>query len=174
MNRRSVLAGLGSLGVLGAGGMVVFGDQGGPADRDLGPVTIDPIAVPSSPSEPFEVPFEGSVTVIDSFATWCRPCIEHMETLREVRAEIDGSVRIVSVTNEAVGGDLTRADLRAWWKRHGGDWPVGLDDEGKLTRRTGSQGLPHTTIVDPEGVIRWGKTGTVPAAEIVRQIQEME
>lgn len=173
MNRRTLLAGLGSLGALGAGGMLVFGGQGASSERQLEPVTIDPLDVPASPDEPFQVPFEGSVTVIDLFATWCKPCIEHMGTLRAVRSASDESVRFVSVTNEAVGGDLTRADIRDWWGEHGGEWPVGFDDDGTLTRTTGSKGLPHTVIVDENGVIRWAKTGTVPPAEISTRIEAL-
>lgn len=172
MKRRSILAGLGSLGLLGAGALSVFGDQETSADQRLEPVTIDPLGVPSSPEEPFAVPFKGSVTVIDLFATWCPPCIEHMETLESVRGTVDDSVRFVSVTNEAVGGDLTRADVREWWATHGGDWVVGFDDAGTLTRRTGSQGLPHTVIVDRDGVIRWAKTGAVSGEAIEAAIQE--
>ena len=172
MNRRSVIAGVGSLAVVGLGGWFATSGQTAGSGNRLEPVTIETLEVAGSPGEPVTVPFAGSVTVIDLFGTWCTPCIEHMATLEEARAQLGDGVTFVSVTNEAVGGDLTRDDIEEWWRKHGGSWTVGLDDEGKLTRRTGSNGLPHTAVVDPSGQIAWTKTGTTPVKPIVEAARD--
>lgn len=173
MQRRQVIAGLGSLAALGAGGAIVLQGQGETSGHRLESVTVDPLDVPNSPDEPFVVPFDGTVTYIDLFATWCDPCIDHMETLRAVQDDFGDSVRFVSVTNEAIGGELTRGDVRDWWAEYGGPWAVGLDDEGKLTRNTGSKGLPHNAIVDAEGRLTWTKTGTPDVQTVTTQIERV-
>lgn len=173
MKRRNLVAGLGSVAALAAGGYVATGGLGPASGNTLEPVTIEPLAVPSSPEEPFSVPFEGQVTVIDLFATWCKPCIEHMDTLQATKAAVADSVRFVSVTNQKLGGDLTEADIQDWWEEHGGGWPAGFDQEGNLTRRTDSRGVPHTVVVDESGHIAWARTGTVGNDEIVAAIESV-
>lgn len=172
MNRRRMLAGTASLAALGAGGILVSGRLEEPSRAQLDAIEIDPLDVPSSPEQPFRVPFEGTITVIDLFATWCDPCIEHMETLRAVHDDIQVDARFVSVTNEAIGGELTRADIRAWWAEHGGNWPSGFDNDGKLTRETDSRGLPHTAVVDERGEMVWSKSGTVGMETLQSKIQD--
>lgn len=172
MDRRTLLAGIGSLGVLGSGGWLVFGDRGRIGGDYLEPVAIRPLDGPSSQSEPFRVPFADAVTVIDIFATWCTPCLEHVETLETVRSSVGDGIRFVSVTNQATGQDLTRADIQEWWAEHGGDWAAGFDDEGALTRRTRTNGLPHTAVVDPAGRLTWARSGTPDPEPIVAAIEE--
>lgn len=173
MHRRQVIAGIGSLAALGAGGAIVLQGQGQTSGDRLESVTVDPLQVPSSPDEPFAVPFTDTVTYIDLFATWCTPCIDHMETLRTVHSEFGDSVRFVSVTNQAIGGELTRADVRDWWAEYGGSWAAGFDDEGSLTRATGSKGMPHNAIVDADGRLAWTKTGTPDAETVKAQIERV-
>jgi thiol-disulfide isomerase/thioredoxin len=106
------------------------------------------------------VPGNGSVTVIDMFATWCVGCEEQFRNLAAVHERVPGSVEFVSVSNEALGGSLSRADIREYWKHHAGEWSVGLDNNGALTRRLGVNGLPFTVVTNPDRHVVLAARGT--------------
>lgn len=163
MRRRELLAGLGGAAVVGAGGYLSLSlaDSGSIASGDpepIEPVDVEPFETPHTPGETLTVPIDGSVTVIDLFATWCQPCKPALKALREVHRDTD-DVRFVSVTNEVLSSDLSRADVIAWWKQYGGPWPVAHDPEGALLARLGTSTLPFSAVADPEGRIVATETG---------------
>jgi len=170
MKRREAIAGAGSLAVLGVAGYLVFGQESPVSGERLDPVTIDTLSAPGSPGEPVPVPYDDAITVIDLFATTCTACPAHLETLQAVRQRLGTTVRFVSVTNERVGEAQPRSFFRDWWNQHGGEWPVGFDAEGQLTKALGLPSYPFTAIVDRSGRVRWSKSGTPGEDTIVSEI----
>ena len=164
--RRQVIAGLVSAGVIGAGGYLTFSDSTG---DHVESVEIDSL---SRQKGGFTVPEKGEVTLIDFFATWCSPCKKQLEVLKRVRGDL-GSVSYVSVTNQMVGGELSRRDVSEWWSEYGGDWRVGFDDGGRLTRRLGADGLPYTVLVDREGVVVWRHRGVASRRDLKEAVDEV-
>lgn len=172
MRRRELLAGIGGAAVVGGGGYVALspGDSGAITSgdgRQIDPVEVETFETSNSPDQALSVPVGGSVTVIDLFATWCQPCKPALEALRTVH-ENSTDVQFVSVTNEALGGDLSRADVLAWWEEFGGPWAVGHDPDGTLLARLGTSALPFTAVADPDGRIVWADKG-VPEPERVTE-----
>lgn len=133
--------------------------------RQIEPVDVETFETSNSPDGELTVPVEGSVTVIDLFATWCQPCKPALEALRTVQRD-HPDVRFVSVTNEVLSSDLSRADVLAWWDAFGGPWAVGHDPDGTLLARLGTSALPFSAVADPEGRIVWADKG-VPDPEQV-------
>lgn len=133
--------------------------------RQIEPVDVETFETSNSPDGELTVPVEGSVTVIDLFATWCQPCKPALEALRTVQRD-HPDVRFVSVTNEVLSSDLSRADVLAWWDEFGGPWAVGHDPDGTLLARLGTSALPFSAVADPEGRIVWADKG-VPDPEQV-------
>ena len=172
MNRRELLAGAGSLATLGVGGYLVFGREGQATGDRIESVPIDTLEVAGSPGTALTVPFEDSVTVIDLFATTCTACPAHIETLETVRERVDDEVRFVSVTNQRVGEAQPRSSFVEWWERHGGPWPVGFDDEGRLTKALGLPSYPFTAVVDPGRIVRWSTSGQPSEDTIVSEVEE--
>ncbi|WEL21665.1 TlpA disulfide reductase family protein [Halorhabdus sp. BNX81] len=163
MRRRDLLAGVGGAAVVGAGGYLAVSTDDGRID----PVAVDTFETPNSAASELRVPVEGQVTVVDLFATWCQPCKPALDALRTVQAETT-DIAFVSVTNEVLGGELSRDDVLAWWDAYGGAWPVGHDPEGSLLASLGASTLPYTAVVDPNGRVVWAETG-VPDPERVSQ-----
>lgn len=172
MNRRRLLAGLAGLGLTGASALAVsFGLPGAGPDDGLS-ARVDTIDAPGSTAGSVALPVEGApVTVLDLFATWCTPCTKQMAALGAVHAEYGDRVAFVSVTNERVGGTLSRGDIRDWWRRQGGDWTVGLDPESDLMAALGADGLPYLAVLDRSGAVRWSHAGLVDAATLRARVE---
>lgn len=170
MNRRQVLLGLG--GVTLTGGSVWVATEGLSTGSGL-PVQIETIDAPGSKKGTIRVPVEDTVTVIDLFATWCTPCIAQMDALTAVHEEYHDTdtVTFISVTNERIGGTLSRADIRAWWQQNDGHWTLGLDPDSSLMRILRANGLPFLAIADADGTITWRHSGVVTANTLRSEIE---
>jgi len=165
LGRRHLLAGLAGTGLLGAGlvgaGVTDVGLGGGTNSRL--PVDVTTLDAPGSTAGTRQVPADGTPTVIDCFATWCGPCVEQMDALGTVHDRYADRVAFVSVTNERLGGGLTRSDLRSWWRDHDGRWTLGHDPAGDLLAALGASGLPFLAVTDGTGDVVWTHGGVASA-----------
>lgn len=182
MNRRELLAGVGSVGVLGGAGAVLLGGRSGsPPERtangedDSGPITVDAIDAPGSTADSIVVPPEGAdATVVTFFSTTCDPCHQELASVSEargrLRTEYGDGVRFLSVTFQPPDV-VSDGSLRDWWANHGGDWPVAFDPDSQLKDRYSPLGMPSTTVLDEGGAKRWMNTGPHGVDKIVGEIR---
>jgi thiol-disulfide isomerase/thioredoxin len=180
MRRRELLAGIGSVGVLGGAGVVAlrglpsFGDEG-PASGDgegPEPLTIETVDAPGSRAGTVEIPSTEQPTFVDFFGTWCPPCIEQMPALGEASDRVGDSVLFVSVTTEAVGRAITEEELVDWWEKHDGDWLLGVDPNAELAARYLAGGYPSAVAIDASGTVQWSDSGIKTADELVAGIEQ--
>ncbi|MDY6775057.1 MAG: TlpA disulfide reductase family protein [Halobacteria archaeon] len=173
LSRREIIAALGGTGLTAFGAWVgltrPFSDDG------FEPVKIDTLEASGSQPGTMTVPVEGEVTVVDIFSTTCAPCVDQMDSLGAVESRLGDEAVFVSVTNQLVGEELsvTRDDIRDWWNRNGGDWTVGFDDDGKLTRAVSATGMPYLVIVDTDGEVAWSHAGVVGEEKLTREIRDV-
>lgn len=156
MNRRELIAGLGSLSVLGAGTAVYTTRSAGP--EGIEPIQIEAVSAPGSEAGDTLIPEPGRVTFLDVFATWCRTCQGMMPTLRDVHQQVD-DIQFVSVSNEAIGTVTSRDDLTDWWRAHDGNWTVGVDTDLKLTAELDINTVPSSFVFDAENQLVDSETG---------------
>jgi len=175
VKRRELLAGLGSVAVLGGAGLVATGigpglSGDGSSAESIEPVTLDTIDAPGSRDGEVTLPADGQPTFVDFFGTWCAPCIEQMPALGAAEDRVGDDVQFVSVTTEDVGGALAPEAVADWWREHDGDWLVAADVTAELAAKLNVGGYPTAVVLDAQRRIQWSDSGTHSADDLVSHI----
>ncbi len=176
MKRREVIAGLGALGIVGAGAAYQTGALDSVLTDDesnrIEPVELTRFEAPGSTAGTETIPADGRVTYLAIFATWCGTCESKMEPLGEAATEIDDDVQFVSMTSEALGQSTTEEDVISWWEEHDGNWPVTHDAELDLSIQVDARGVPYSAVIDEQNRLVWSDSGYKDANEILSAIDE--
>ncbi|MEL6571745.1 MAG: TlpA disulfide reductase family protein [Pseudomonadota bacterium] len=93
--------------------------------------------------------FEGQITVLNFWATWCAPCRAEMPGLSNLQTEL-GSADFQVVTI-ATGRNPRPAMERFFNEIDVDNLPLHADPKQKLARGMGVLGLPITVILDRDG-----------------------
>jgi thiol-disulfide isomerase/thioredoxin len=88
----------------------------------------------------------GKVTVVDFWATWCKPCLAAMPELEKL-ARTHADVVVVTINLD------DPAAARALFNRRGYTIKL-LADDGDASQRYGVSTIPHTVVIDRRGVVR--------------------
>jgi thiol-disulfide isomerase/thioredoxin len=88
----------------------------------------------------------GKITVLDFWATWCKPCLAAMPRLDEIaRAHPDVTVIAINLDDAAAA--------RGLFERY--RWSMTLvADDGDASERYGVSSIPHTVVLDRRGMVR--------------------
>jgi cytochrome c biogenesis protein CcmG, thiol:disulfide interchange protein DsbE len=90
----------------------------------------------------------GKWVLVNFLASWCVPCAEeHPELVKFIqRHRAAGDAQVLGVVF-----DDTAGNVRGFFKRLGGSWPV-LDDPGDhVALEYGVRGPPESFLIDPNG-----------------------
>jgi thiol-disulfide isomerase/thioredoxin len=108
----------------------------------------------------------GKITVLDFWATWCKPCLASMPRLDGVaRSHPDVAVIAVNLDDPAAA--------RALFDQRGYAMTLVADD-GDTSQRYSVSAIPHTVIIDRRGVVRQVVHGTADVAAIIETIRTAE
>ncbi|RQG89923.1 TlpA family protein disulfide reductase [Natrarchaeobius halalkaliphilus] len=193
MNRRELVAGIGSVVLLaGAGGVMWRGlpafadpadgssdledaenqEKSGETDGSLEVPTID---ANGSEAGALTVP-DRRATVATFFVTGCGQCQAQMPRLAEAHSTLEerhgDDVAVLSVTYQTPE-TMPENELREWWADLGGNWSVGYDPSPSLAATYGAVGYPVTIVVDENGEKHWHENGVQRANRIVRAAESV-
>jgi peroxiredoxin len=98
---------------------------------------------------------KGKTVILDFWATWCPPCVKGLPVLMGIveSRKADG------VVLWAVDLSETKSKVDAFLKKKGWNLSVLLDGKGKIAAQYKVGGIPHTVIIDPEGIVRSVEVG---------------
>lgn len=92
--------------------------------------------------------FDGSVTVVNFWATWCPPCLKELPGMDRLQTELDeDGLQVVAISLDH--GGIKKA--RGFWKRADMQMPLYADPDKDLAKQMGVIGLPVTAILGPDG-----------------------
>jgi cytochrome c biogenesis protein CcmG, thiol:disulfide interchange protein DsbE len=122
----------------------------------------------------------GRPVLINFWASWCAPCAQEFPMLRHAVSasrelpllrQVSASHRAQRLAVVGVLVDDRPADGRAFMRRYGGSWPVGVDPDGHAAARWGvAGGLPQTVFVRADGTLASQKLGELTRADLDRQL----
>jgi cytochrome c biogenesis protein CcmG/thiol:disulfide interchange protein DsbE len=110
--------------------------------------------------------FDGEVSLVNVFASWCAPCrVEHPQLMR--LAETEG-LQVVGLNyKDGV------ADARRFLEELGNPYDaIGMDADGRRSIEWGVYGVPETFIVDADGVIRFKHVGPLTDEDLAGEFGE--
>jgi thiol-disulfide isomerase/thioredoxin len=115
---------------------------------------------------------KGQPVLVNLWATWCVPCIAEMPLLDDLAAELDGSVRVITVSLDEEGAEK----VAAFFSEHKfANLPQWMDPKSDLAfAYGGSTSLPLTVLYDAEGKEVWRVMGGYDwaSAEAREQVAE--
>ncbi len=116
--------------------------------------------------------YDGLVTLVNFWATWCKPCVEEMPMLTRLQREFGH--RGFTVVGIALDDAERAAEFAA---SLGVSYPILVGQtEIVLTGRRYGNGtglLPYSVLIDSNGIIRWTHLGALTPPELEGQIKEL-
>ena len=91
----------------------------------------------------------GHALVVNLWATWCGPCIAEIPSFAALAPRVKASGALIL----PISIDLTGAAVvRPFFARHGiSDLPILLNQDGSNMQVLGSNGIPVSVVIDPQG-----------------------
>ncbi len=112
----------------------------------------------------------GKTVLINIFASWCGPCRVEAPHLVEVHNGLDAEEVVfiglnLEETSEAVAG--FQADF-------GIEFPLVLNQDGRLTEIYTPRGLPTSWFIDADGVIQYVHAGPITAEMLQQALADVQ
>jgi cytochrome c biogenesis protein CcmG, thiol:disulfide interchange protein DsbE len=107
---------------------------------------------------------QGSITLVNIFASWCAPCRDEHPILMELSKRPD--IHLVGINNKDKPDNAIRF-LNALGNPY---QKIGADDDGRVTIDWGGYGVPETFVVDGNGTIRHKIIGPLSPERVTSQL----
>jgi peroxiredoxin len=122
--------------------------------------------------------YRGSVTVVNFWASWCKPCRAEMPLLQALHEAAAASGEKTAVVGVGIRTDHD-ADARAFVEQLGLTYPIGRDTAteepgiGPVERAFGINGIyPSTIIIRPDGIVDRVLLGEFTASQLRFAVDE--
>ncbi|MDE3151613.1 MAG: TlpA family protein disulfide reductase [Gemmatimonadota bacterium] len=146
---------IGAIVVLGAGSFAFERAFGAKADQVA-------IGAPAPPFTAYTVDgrhaavglaaYQGDVTILNVWATWCGPCKAEMPTLEHLYEMFKGNgLKVVAVSIDETASDDS---VRAYARNMGLTFDVLHDPQYRIEQAYQVVGYPSSYVIDRDGVIR--------------------
>ena len=110
--------------------------------------------------------FAGKTLVLNFWATWCSPCVVELPHFDEVYRQYGEDVAVL-----AVHSHLVTDDVEEYLAGLDYAMPFALDETGAVIESFGgSTMLPHTVVIDAQGIITYNSAGSLSYEELLELI----
>jgi thiol-disulfide isomerase/thioredoxin len=129
----------------------------GTLDRSFVGETIPEVTVVDPDGGELLLSEVGEPVLLNLWATWCAPCVVEMPLLDELAADLDGQVRVLTVSEDMRGAEVV---VPFFAERDLANLPQWLDPQNELAFTFGGGPvLPLTVLYDAEGNELWRVIG---------------
>jgi len=99
--------------------------------------------------------FTNEITLVNFFATWCKPCKdEHVYILR---LSNEMGLNVIGINYKDKSEKTTK-----WLKKLGNPYSnIAIDNNGQIAIDWGVYGIPETFVVNSEGIIKYRHVGPI-------------
>ncbi len=130
-----------------------------------------PVALRTLGGSSFDLKAErGKVVVVNFWGTWCEPCKEETPALEAAYTKLhDQGLVVVGVdmfSDERNQYQRNEGHVQAFTQQYGVSYPIALDDAGSVTRDYQLYNIPVSFIVDPDGNVRYIRTGPMTVDDV--------
>ena len=109
--------------------------------------------------------FQGEVTLVNVWASWCVPCADEVPFLEKLSA--DKRIKLVGINYKDPPDNARR-----FLNRYGNPFAaVGVDASGRTSIDWGVYGVPETYVVGRDGTIAYKLVGPVTAENLAQVIE---
>ena len=137
-----------------------------------GQVQPQPFSLEDANGKHFDInDFNGVVTLINFWASWCPPCVEEIPSLNRLKQAMEGEAFQLISINYAE----SPKHIREFIHKVAVDFPVFVDPDGKLSAQWNVVAFPSTFVIGPEGDIHYGANAAIhwDAPEVIQQIKQL-
>jgi len=108
--------------------------------------------------------FEGQVTLVNVWASWCIPCREEVAYLEQLSK--DKRIKLVGINYKDAA-----ADARRFLSRFGNPFVAsGVDSNGRTSIDWGVYGVPENFLIGRDGHIAYKLVGPLTAENLVKEL----
>lgn len=102
--------------------------------------------------------------IISFWATWCAPCKKELNTIHELYEDwvAETGVTLVAI---AIDDEKTKSQVPVYVNGKAWDYTVLMDPNWDFKRAMGVNNVPHTFLVDKNGVIVYSHNNYAPGDE---------
>jgi len=109
---------------------------------------------------------KGTPVLLNLWATWCAPCVTEMPLLDTLAGDMQGKLRLVTVSQDMQGAEKVQPFFAEKKFAHLEPW---LDPENDLVFHYGANNLPLSVLYDAQGREVWRVAGDLDwASKAVR------
>ena len=90
----------------------------------------------------------GKFLLLDFWATWCGPCRRSIPELNHWHAKFKDRLVVVGLSDEPEPAVLRMKEPRI-------DYALAIDTRRRTETEVGVKGIPHTMLIDPNGIVRF-------------------
>lgn len=119
--------------------------------------------------------YNGSIVVLNFWASWCPPCVAEMPEFVALENEFEsrGDVKLLTI-NLTDGMRETRDDADGFIDKNGYDFTVLYDEQGEVSGMFGISSIPTTVVIDKEGYLSSYVLGATNYDAVMSMVNEVK